>query len=162
MQHTFTYGRNKYISAALVCVFYIFVGCMFAFGKFRPEDWWYAVIYLSPVTVMAAFSIIAWLDVVITEDGVRKTIFGFGGWFLSWRDIRAVRVTPNRNGDWGCMFLPRSRSIFSAILVQSSLGDIETFVDVVNEQLHRRGIPVQQWNGNKLHDVEGIPGKGRT
>lgn len=34
--------------------------------------------------------------------------------------------------------------------------------DVVNEQLHRHGIPVQEWKGNKLHDLEGIPCRERT
>ena len=156
-KEVYTYGPNKFIQLALLGVCTAIAIFLLTHGVYRPGDWIYPVI-MSPIALLAVYlSLVIWLDVVVTDKGMRKPFYGLPGRFVSWDEIESARFVSGRDGGWMYVFFTASHSFLGALRFTSRIRHADHLVERVNEELLRRHVPIRTWKGNTLVAAERLP-----
>ena len=159
-EETYTYGSNKVVQLALLAICVAIATFLLVNGKYRPGDWIYPTI-MVPVALFAAYlSLVIWLDVVVTDEGVRKPFYGLRGRFVSWDAIESARFVPQRDGGWMYIFFTASHPVLGSLRFTSTIGNADRLVERVNEELLRRNVPIRTWKGGTLVAAERLPEPG--
>jgi hypothetical protein len=156
-KRTFTYGSKKYVQLALCIVFIGMVAVMFTTGRLREGDWPMVVIVSAAVLLMCGSSMFIFLDVVISDEGVSRPFYGLRGRRMSWADIDCVACHADDAGDVTYSLRPAKRPLLRSIYIMSSIEEITQLVDVLNEQLLARQIPIFQGPGDARVRVDRLP-----
>jgi len=156
-EETYTYGSNRVIQLVLLAACVAIAAFLLVNGKYRPGDWIYPTI-MAPLALFTVYlSLVIWLDVVVTDEGLRKPFYGFRGVFVSWDAIESARFVPQRDGGWMYVFFTASHPFLGALRFTSTIGDADRLVERVNEELLRRHVPIRTWEGSTLVAAERLP-----
>lgn len=156
-EETYTYGPNKVVQLALLSICGAIAAFLLVNGKYRPGDWIYPVI-MAPFAILTVYlSLAIWLDVVVTDEGLRKPFYGLRGRFVSWDAIKSARFIPGRDDGWTYVFFTDSHSFLGALRFTSAIRDADRLVERVNEELLRRHVPIRTWKGSTLVAADRLP-----
>lgn len=158
-EQTYTYGSNRVIQLVLLAVCVAIAAFLLVNGNYRPGDWIYPTIMAPPALFTAYLSLVIWLDVVVTDEGLRKPFYGFRGVFVSWDAIESARFLPQKDGGWMYILFTASHSFLGALRFTSTIGDADRLVERVNEELLRRNVPIRTWAGSTLVAAERLPAR---
>lgn len=98
-----------------------------------------------------------WLDVVVTDEGIRKPFYGFRGVFVSWDAIKSARFVLRKEGGWMYILFTSSHPSLGTLRFTSAIGNAGHLVERVNDELLRRNVPIRTWKGSTLVAAERLP-----
>lgn len=150
----FTYGSKKYVQLTLCVLLLGMFGIIFTTGKMREEDWPLATIFWAILATGCALSLSIFLDVVVSDDGVSKPFYGLRGRHLSWSAIERASCYVRDDGGIAYSIKPAKRPLLRSIYFTSSIENIAQLVDVLNDELIRRNIPIYEGPGDSRVRVE--------
>jgi hypothetical protein len=156
-EESYTYGNNQVIQLILLAICIVIATFLLVNAKFEPGDWIYLLL-MSPIALFAAYlSLVIWLDVVVTDEGICKPFYGFRGVFVSWDAIKSARFVRRKEGGWMYILFTSSHPSLGTLRFTSAIGNAGHLVERVNEELLRRNVPIRTWKGSTLVAAERLP-----
>ncbi|MDQ7997128.1 MAG: hypothetical protein AAGC76_14915 [Luteibacter sp.] len=159
---TFKYGKLSWLglvlSAAVVTMAaYAFISASRAFSS---GDLIYFVVGIPCVAAFAMSGLLAYRDVVVSSEGIGRSLFGIRTRFILWHQVTEVRCGVLSAGDRtvGSYHLRvGNRALLGGVRVMTMIDDIDALVARIDAEVMRRAIPVTAWDLNTLITVNRLP-----
>jgi len=158
----FRYGRLSWLALALSLT--VTGMAIYAFTRAaqapRDGDLIYFAVGIPFVAVLVISPLLAYRDVIVSDEGVGRAFFGFQTRFVHWEKVEAVRCGVVSKGDSsvGSYHLQtRIESPFGGVRITSMIDDVGSLVDAISKEVTRREIPVSAWEVNKLIILDRLP-----
>jgi hypothetical protein len=164
MRETYRYGIQAIValvSVALLVAFSIFVLAR-ASAEYRVGDWRYFAVFVPVMGLFLLGGVLAARDVVISDEGIGRSLFGVTVRFVRWEDVLWVQC-----GDFATGYGGKDRyyslhtgrkHLLSAVRFRSSIKGVEALVTKVRAEITRRDIPVMTRRTGALTPIDRVPG----
>ncbi|MEX1828329.1 hypothetical protein [Luteibacter sp. CQ10] len=158
----FKYGNLLRIIGflSIVIVAMALYAFMRAIETFREGDEIYFVIGVPLIGAFVAFPLLAYRDVVLSEEGIGRALFGFRMGFTRWDNIVSVRcgVISNKDRTVTSYHLrTKAASPFGGVSVMSMIEDVDALTEAISNEVRNRRIPVFAWEGSVLVELDYLP-----
>lgn len=168
MRETYRYGIQAIVvlvSVALLFAFSIFV-LVRASAEYRAGDWRYFAVFVPVMGMFLLGGVLAARDVVISDEGIGRSLFGVTVRFVRWEDVIWVQCGDFATGYGGkdrYYSLHTSRkNLLSAVRFRASIKGVEALVAKVRVEITRRDITVMTRRTVALTPIDHLPGPGEA
>lgn len=158
----FRYGNLLRIVTVLVMLFAGMMGYIFsrAIATYRPGDAVYFIVGIPFIVVFATFPLLAYRDIVISKDGMRRSFFGIRSALVRWETIVSVRCGEMSASDGSVKsyhLQTKVGSPFGGVSVMSMIDDVDILVEAIEHEVITRKIPISGWDVNTLVQLDRLP-----
>jgi len=158
----FRYGALAYwapilFMATLVLSIYVFIG---AFDTNPQDDLIYIALALLVAPAVTLFIVLWYRDVVISSEGIGRSLLGTRSRLIPWSEIRIVQCGvlsyPDRTVK-SYRLKTSSSARSGGVWVMSMIDNVDELVARIDGEVAKRRIPVTAWDVNKRIPLSSLP-----
>lgn len=159
---TFKYGRLLWLASVLSAAVLAMAAYAFVTAAmiFTSGDLIYFLLGIPCILAFVTSGMLAYRDVVVSSEGIGRSLFGIRTSFVSWGQISSVRCGVLTAGDRSVSsyhLRVGERALFGGVRVMTTIDDVDALVAIINAEVLSRGIPVTAWDVNTLITVDRLP-----
>jgi hypothetical protein len=159
---TFKYGRLSWLGLVLSAsvVTMAAYALISAAQAFTSGEWIYFLVGISCIAAFAMSGVLAYRDVVVSSEGVGRSLFGIRTSFIFWDEVTEVRCGVLSAGDrtvGNYHLRVGNRALLGGVRVMTMIDDVDALVSRIDLEVTSRDIPVTAWDVNTLITLDRLP-----